>query len=244
MRRSIVFILFFVGFSFSLSISARAGLADFLKDLGKSIGSSRELSEEEVARGLKEALEIGTSNAVNIVSQPDGYYKNPEIRIPLPDPVKNVEKILRTAGFGSKIDSFELSMNRAAEKASLEARDLFWDAIKTMSFEDARRILKGRENEATLYLEEKTRDRLKTAFKPVIHTSMSQVGVTSTYQKLDEKLRSIPFAESFRFDLTQYVTDRSLDGLFLMLAQEERKIRKDPAARVTELLKEVFGSRK
>jgi len=242
MRRALALILFFIGFSFSLSTLAYAGITDFFEDIQKSVGISRGLPETKVIRGLKEALEIGTRNAVKTVSQRDGYYKNPEIKIPLPDPVKKVEKVLRAVGYGSKVDAFEISMNRAAEKAAPQARDLFWDVIKQMSFEDARKILHGRENEATLYLEDKTRDRLTAAFRPVISTSMSQVGVTGYYQDLDAKLRTIPFTESFRFDLTRYVTDRSLDGLFWMLAQEERKIRENPAARVTELLKEVFGT--
>ena len=244
MRRGVVSILFFMGFYFLFSTAPRAGIGDFLRDLQKSMGTSEGPSDSKVIKGLKEALEIGTGNAVNIVSQVDGYYKNQKIKIPLPSQVKKVEKVLRAIGYGSELDAFELSMNRAAENAAPKAKDLFLEAIKQMSFQDARKILKGRENEATLYLEEKTRDKLTTAFKPIIDRSMSRVGVIEYYRNLDDKLRGIPFAESFRFDLTQYVSDRSLDGLFLMLAQEERKIRENPAARVTELLKEVFGGKK
>ena len=244
MRRGAVFILFFIGFYFSLSTAPHAGIGDFLRDFQKSMGISQGPSESKIIKGLKEALEIGTGNAVNIVSQVNGYYNNPKIRIPLPSQVRKVEKVLRAIGYGSELDAFELSMNRAAENAAPKARDLFLEAIKQMSFEDARKILQGGDNAATLYLEEKTRDKLITAFKPVINKSMSRVGAIGYYQSLEDKLRSIPFTESFRFDLTQYVTDRSLDGLFLMLAQEERKIRENPAARVTELLKEVFGGKK
>lgn len=244
MRRGGGLIVYFIGLSFLLSPLARAGIGDFLKDIQKSIGVSQGLSESKIIEGLKEALEIGTSNAVKMVSRLDGYYKNPKIKIPLPDPVRKVEKALRAVGYGSKVDAFELSMNRAAERAAPEAKALFWDSIKQMSFEDARKILNGRENEATLYFEDKTRDKLGAAFKPIVHTSMSQVGVTRYYQQLDAKVRTIPFTESLRFDLDKYVTDRALDGLFIMLAEEERKIRQDPAARVTDLLKEVFGSKK
>jgi RNA binding exosome subunit len=227
--------------SLTLSPVASAGIGDFLKDLQKSVGVSEGLSESKIIEGLKEALEIGTSNAVQVVSKVNGYYGNPQIKIPLPDSVKKVEKALRAVGYGSKVDAFELSMNRAAERAAPEAKALFVDSIKQMSFEDARKILNGRENEATLYFEDKTRSKLTEIFKPIVHSSMSQVGVTRQYQALDSKVRTIPFTESLSFDLDQYVTDGALDGLFLMLAKEEQKIRQDPAARVTDLLKEVFG---
>jgi len=215
---------------------------DFLKDLRKSLGGTS-LSEEEIVRGLKEALEVGTAKAVQNVSKVNGYYGNPQIRIPLPESVQKTEKLLRAAGFGSKIDEFELSMNRAAERAAPEAKALFWDGIRKMTFSDARKILGGRENEATLYFQEKTSPRLREIAKPLVHDAMSEVGVTRTYQDLDRTARSIPFAGAYSFDLDQYVTDKALSGLFLMLAEEEKKIRENPAARTTDLLKKVFGSR-
>ncbi len=132
-------------------------------------------------------------------------------------------------------------MNRAAEKAAPEAKSAFWDAIKQMSFTDARKILEGRDNEATLYLKDKTFDRLGRTFKPIVHDSMSRIGVTQQYQDLNTKLSSIPFTKTLSFDLDQYVTEGALDGLFYMLAEEERKIREDPAARVNDLLKRVFN---
>ena len=220
---------------------ALAGFGDILEGVKKAVGLGGELSESKIIEGLKEALEIGTDNAVKLVSKTDGYYKNSKIKIPLPGAVKKVEKVLRAVGYGEKVDAFEMSMNRAAEKAAPEAKALFWDTIKKMSFTDARKILEGRENEATLYFEEKTRDRLTETFTPIVHGAMSTVGVTRYYQELDAKLRSVPFADRMSFDLDKYVTDKGLDGLFLMLAEEERKIREDPAARVTDLLKEVFG---
>ncbi|MBN2062775.1 MAG: DUF4197 domain-containing protein [Deltaproteobacteria bacterium] len=225
-------------------VHAEFGFNDIFKGVQKAVGIGGELSEGKIIEGLKEALEIGTGNAVKLVSKVDGYYNNPKIRIPLPGPVQRVENILRTVGYGPKVDDFLLSMNRAAEKAAPEAKSLFWESIKKMSFEDARKILNGKENEATLYFEDRTRNKLITLFKPVVNKSMSRVGVTNYYQQLDTKVRSIPFTEAFRFDLDQYVTDRALDGLFFMLAEEERKIRQDPVARVTDLLKEVFGNRK
>jgi len=154
-----------------------------------------------------------------------------------------VEKVLRGIGYGSQVDSFELSMNRAAEQAAPEAKVIFWDTIKKMSFSDARKILEGKEDEATTYFKEKTQDRLDETFKPIIHKTMSKVGVTNYYQNIEAKVRSLPFADSLNLDLDKYVTAGALDGLFLMLAEEERKIRQDPAARVTDLLKEVFGKK-
>jgi hypothetical protein len=202
------------------------------------------LSNDEIVRGLKEALEVGTGNAVETVSGLDGYLKNPDIKIPLPGAVEKAESFLRTVGYGAKVDAFELSMNRAAERAAPQAKALFWDAIKSMSFEDARRILQGREDEATRYFREKTEDPLMEAFKPVVHDAMSEVGVTRTYQDLETKIKTIPFLGGRSFDLDGYVTQGALDGLFFMLAQEEKRIREDPAARVTDLLQKVFEKTK
>jgi len=220
-----------------------AGFQDFLKDAKKFLGQEEGLTENEIINGLKEALEIGISNAVGAVSKLDGYYKNPEIKIPLPNDVQKAEKYMRLAGFGNLVDDFELSMNRAAEQAAPEAKSIFWEAIKQMRFDDARKILNGRDNEATLYFEDKTSARLTEVFKPIVGQVMSEVGVTRTYKDLNKKAQTIPFVDSFSFDLDQYVTDRALDGLFVMLAAEEKKIREDPAARVTDLLKKVFGSK-
>ena len=231
-------VLVFLG---SLAYAQQIG--DVLKGLQKGIGGTSAASNTEIVNGLKEALQIGTGNAVQTVSKLDGYYKNPKIRIPLPDTVQKTEKILRAAGYGSKVDEFELSMNRAAEKAAPEAKGLFMDAIKQMTFTDAKKILNGRENEATLYFKDKTSPRLREVSKPIVHQAMGEVGVTKSYQDLEQSARSVPFAGTFAFDLDQYVTDRALDGLFLMVAEEEKKIRQDPMARTTDLLKKVFGSR-
>ena len=231
----------FILFAFS-SYNGHAGFQDLLDSAKKILGQEEGLTENEIIQGLKEALEIGTSNAVGIVSKLDGYYQNPNIKIPLPEDVRKFEKILRTTGFGQQVDQFELSMNRAAERAAPEAKSIFWDAIKQMKFEDARKILNGRENEATLYFKDKTSDRLRKIFKPITHQAMSEVGVTRSYQAIDDKVKTIPFADQLSFDLDQYVTDKALDGLFFMLAAEEKKIRENPAARVTDLLKKVFGS--
>lgn len=219
-----------------------AGFQDFLNETKKIFSSNEGLTESEIIDGLKEALEIGSAQAVQAVSKVNGYYKNPNIRIPLPDDVQKAEKYLRMAGFGGEVDEFELSMNRAAEQAAPQAKSIFWDAIKQMTFDDARDILKGADNSATLYFEQKTSARLGEVFKPIVGRSMEQVGVTNTYKNLSKKAQGIPFVDSFNLDLDQYVTDQALDGLFVMLAAEEKKIREDPAARVTDLLKKVFAN--
>lgn len=229
-------------FVFSYGLQVDAGFQDWLKETTKKLGGEKGLSEDEIIKGLKQALEVGTTNAVATVSRTDGYFKNPEIRIPLPENVMKAEKLLRATGFGNQIDEFELSMNRAAERAAPEAKTIFLDAVKQMSFTDARQILDGPDDAATQYFQGKTSGRLQEIFKPITHQTMSEVGVTSSYQSLDDKIKTIPFADQMSFDLDQYVTDKALNGLYLTLAEEEKKIRQDPAARVTDLLKKVFGS--
>jgi len=234
----IISLMFVVGYGHQVD----AGFQDWLKDTAKKMGGEKRLGDDEIISGLKQALEVGTGNAVTTVSQLNGYSENPKIRIPLPEDVQKVEKILRATGFGNKLDEFELSMNRAAERAAPEAKTIFGDAIKQMSFTDARQILDGPDDAATQYFQDKTSDQLQVIFKPITHQAMSEVGVTSYYQSIDDKVKTIPFADQMSFDLDQYVTDKALNGLYLMLAEEEKKIRQDPAARVTNLLKKVFGS--
>jgi len=236
--------IFFVLISLMLAVSATpavAGFQDFLKGAMKSLGGEQGLTESEIVGGLKQALDIGTSQAVMLVSKQNGYLKNPEIKIPLPENVQKAESFLRNIGFGSNIDKFELSMNRAAERAAPRAKSIFLDAIKKMTFSDARQILEGQDDAATIYFREKTSSQLQDEFKPIVNQAMSEVGVTQAYKSVDRKIRKMPFTDSLSFDLDQYVTDKALDGLFLMLAEEEKKIRQDPAARVTDLLKKVFA---
>jgi len=230
-----------VFFICSSHLGASAGLTDIFKGAQDVLGGSGTLTNDEIIAGLKEALAVGTEKAVALVSQADGYYGNSDIKIPLPESVQKVEKFLRASGYGQKVDAFELSMNRAAERAAPEAKSIFGDAIKAMSFEDAKKILNGRDNEATLYFEDKTSDRLNRIFKPIVKDAMGEVGVTRSYQDLNARIESIPFGKSAGFDLDQYVTDGALKGLFTMLAEQERQIRTQPAARVTDLLQKVFA---
>jgi hypothetical protein len=224
-----------------ISFSQAADFSSILDKAKKVTGSGSGLTNSEMIEGLKEALTVGTQNVVASVSQVDGYYRNPAIKIPLPEQIEKAGKYLRMAGYGNKVDEFELSMNRAAEQAAPEAKQIFWDAVKEMHFEDAQTILNGPENAATEYFRDKTYPRLQSIFEPIVNQSMAQVGVTRQFQAINSKLDSIPFAEKASVDIDQYVTEKSLDGLFVMLAAEEREIRQDPGARVTDILKKVFG---
>ena len=216
-----------------------AGLFD---DIFKSFGGSfkEETSENTIIAGLKEALSIGTQNAVTIISKKDGYFRNEGIKIIMPEKIRMVADVLKKVGFQSQVDDFLLSMNRAAEKAAPKAASFFVDALKEMSFIDARNILNGEDMAATDYFKEKTADKIYNAFKPIVSSSMNTVGVTRSYKEMMSKYESIPFIEKKSLDLDHYVTTMALDGLFFMVGQEEKKIRTDPGARITELLKEVF----
>jgi hypothetical protein len=155
-----------------------------------------------------------------------------------------MEPPLRLVGFGPKIDEFVLGMNRAAEKAVPFAKEIFWDAIGQMTFDDARRILNGKGTAATDYFRTRTSKKLHTGFRPTVEKVMNDVGVNRQYNELLGKYQSVPFANSITFDVNQYVTERATDGLFFVVGQEEKKIRTNPGARVTDLLKDVFGHRK
>ena len=218
---------------------AAAQIEDLTKSMG--LGDKTQLGSEKVASGLKEALKISTGNAVGLTGKADGYFMNEAIKILMPQKLASVEKGLRAVGYGPQIDEFVLSMNRSAEKAAPAAKEIFWGAIKEMSFDDARKILGGGDTAATEYFKEKTTGKLTEAFRPVVEESMDEVGVTRQYNALVGQAQSLPFVKVPSLDLNQYVVGKALDGLFLTIASEERKIRKDPAARVTALLKEVFA---
>lgn len=197
--------------------------------------------DNRIIAGLKEALQIGTQNAVSKTGRLDGFFKNAAIKILMPKKLKTFEKGLRVAGFGSQVDEFELSMNRAAEKAAPQATRIFVDSVRQMTFADARRILTGGETAATGYFKEKTSDKLAGAFRPIIEKAMNEVGATKQYKDLVGRYQNMPFASSLAVDIDQYATTSAIDGLFFMIGEEEKKIRKDPGARVTSILRDVFG---
>jgi hypothetical protein len=232
-------LLAFLAVGLLCSTPSQAQIGDLGKRLG--LGGASQLSEEKIASGLKEALQVGTGNAVNLTGKPDGYFKNEVIKILMPAKLRTVEKGLRAVGYGPQVDEFILSMNRAAERSAPLAKDIFWNAIKQMTIEDARKILSGGDTAATEYFRGKTSDKLTTAFRPVVEQSMNEVGATRRYKELVGRAQSLPFGRAQTLDIDGYVVTKALDGLFHVVGEEEKKIRKNPAARVTSLLKDVFG---
>lgn len=208
---------------------------------GLGLGQQRGLSDVKIASGLKEALQIGTQNAVSLTGRPDGYFLNQAIKILMPEKLQTLDKVLRAVGYGPQVEELVLSMNRAAERAAPFANEIFWDAIGGMSFDDARKILAGGDTAATEYFKAKTTDKLVAAFRPVVGQAMNEVGVTRQYKDLVGRYQAIPFVKTETFDIDHYVVNKSLDGLFYMVGEQERKIRANPTARVTDLLKEVFA---
>lgn len=221
---------------------AFAQFDDFMKEIDKlSLSGAKNLGDDKIVSGLKEALIVGTENTVKLTGKTDGFLKNEAIKILLPEKLQSMNKALRMAGFGPQVDELVVSMNRAAEQAAPLAKPIFKDAVTNMSFDDAKKILNGGDTAATDYFQAKTRDHLATAFKPEVEKTMSQVGVITQYKELVGQYTMLPFVNIPAFDLDDYVVGKSLDGLFHTLAQEEQQIRTNPSARVTDLLKDVFG---
>ncbi len=204
---------------------------------------SRAVSDNDISRGLKEALGKGVKTAVNSLGRQDGYLGNPRVRIPLPNSIQKLEKGLRFAGQGRAVDEFVASMNNAAEKAVPVAIDVFVDAIMQMTFDDARDILfSGQDDSATQFFRRTSEETLRDKFRPIVEDFTERAGVTQKYKTMAGRAG---FAAAFlgkdATDLDGYVTQKALDGLFLMIAEEERNIRKNPLGRTTDLLRKVFG---
>lgn len=214
---------------------------DKIKNTVSGSGSGNNLTNDEVIKGLREALTVGTNNATSVVSKTDGFFKNPSIKIPFPQDAIKVKNICENLGMKPQVDKFILTLNRAAEEASKEAAPIFINAIKSMSINDGFTILKGADNAATKYLQDKTNAELKQKFKPIVQNALKKVEITKYWTPLITTYNKTPGAQKMNPDLEEYVTLKALDGLFKMVAQEELKIRKDPAARVSDLLKKVFG---
>lgn len=221
--------------------------AQIMKDLKKTVGekvttSSSGLSEEEVGAGLKEALTNGVEKGVARLSQPDGYFKDLAIKILLPEEAKNVEQKLRQMGQDKMVDDAIESLNRAAEDAANGAKDIFVTAIKSMTVTDAMGILRGEKNAATTYLERTTRSALFEKFEPVIKVSLEKVGATKHWNTLFTTYNKIPLVTKVNPNLEEYATNKAIDGLFVQIAKQEKEIRENPAARVSDLLQKVFGN--
>lgn len=219
---------------------------DAKKTLGKvrtgaSTGSGTP-SQSEIADGLKQALQVGAQNATGRLSAVNGFFGNSIIKILMPPEAKKVETTLRNVGMGSYVDKAILSMNRAAEDASQKALPIFVDAIKSITINDGLSILRGPNDAATQYLKGRTTSALTTAFRPVIQASLDKVNATAYWKEVFTIYNKLPTTRTpINPDLAGYVTERALNGVFVNIADEELKIRQDPAARVTDLLKKVFG---
>ena len=245
--RSLIAAALFIG-TVTVPVSGLHAQSFRLNDIlngGKSSGTggSSSLSGSEIASGLKEALTVGAQNASNKLSATNGFFGNPLVKIMLPEEVRRVESSLRSIGMGSLVDDAILKLNRAAEDASRQAAPIFVNAITSMSITDAVGILRGADNAATQYLQRTTTTALTSAFRPTINNSLNKVGAVNAWNKVFTAYNRLPMIQKVDPDLTGYVTSRALNGLFTTIAQEEAKIRKDPAAQVTNLLKKVFGNK-
>ena len=213
-----------------------------IRDAVDGFAGPKPLTGQDVAAGLKEALAKGIGAGADQASQQDGYLKNPSLRIAFPENIEKVEAALRGIGLGSKVDEFVVSMNRAAEDAAQTAKPIFLDAIRSMNIEDAWGILRGPENAASTYLRDTTSDQLLSAFKPRVSDSLGKVNSTKYYNDLVGAYNKIPFAEKADLSLDNYVTQKAIEGLFILVEREEKNIRDNTAARTTELLRRVFAT--
>lgn len=216
-------------------------IGSFFGSPGKKADYS--LTRDEIAAGLKEALQVGTERAVELASQEGGFSRNPDIHIPLPENIASITDKLRYIGLSSQVDTFESTMNTAAEKASQKALPILGQAVSNMTLKDVKKIWQGGDTAATDYLREKTWKEIYDKLKPVISDQTESVGVTSTYKDLTGKPAVRSLVSRSGFNLDNYVTEKTMEGLFFLLGKEEQEIRNNPAARSTEILKKVFGSK-
>lgn len=239
-NKILVQIIIFFALSLNYSNAQLFETLKSVKELSKDV-SKGGFSEKEAADAIKEALTKGIGKGADILSKTDGFYKNPEVKLPFPEDARNVESTLRKAGLGKQVDDVILSLNRAAEDAAVSSKDIFVDAIKGMTVNDAINIVKGQDNSATLYLKNQTNDKLRLTFKPIIDKSLNKVGATKYWETAMTSYNKIPLVKKVNPNLNDYVTTKAIDALFLMIQKEETIIRKDPLARTSDLLKKVFG---
>lgn len=210
--------------------------------IGGSDSASGVISNDEISAGLKEALRVGTDHVVARLGAVNGFNTDPRVHIPLPDSLQKVQSTLRKVGMSAMMDDLELRLNRAAEAATPKAKKLFLDSIQKMTLEDVRRIYEGPNDAATRYFQARMSEPLTREMKPIVNDSLSEVGAIRVYDDAMDQYEAIPFAPDVKTDLTGYVVDRGMDGIFFYLAKEEATIRQDPAKRTTELLRKVFGA--
>lgn len=223
-----------------MSACSSTQISQTIGEVNKALELEQPLTTGEVSEGLKEALIKGISTGSDLASRVDGYFNNPEIKIPFPPEVKKVEDKLRQIGLNSEVDKFILALNRGAEEAAREAKPIFITAIKSMTIQDAWGILQGDPDAATQYLKRTTSAQLREKFKPVIQNALNKVNATKYYGDIVNTYNQIPFVQDVNPDLNEYATEKAMEGLFIMIAKEERNIRENPGARTTELLKRVF----
>lgn len=224
-----------------LSIILMISSCDSLGKISIPVNTGSVLTESEIVGGLKEALNIGTNNAVSLLSKENGFFGDALVKIPFPEEAKRAETKLRELGMNKLVDDFILTMNRGAEKAVSKAGPIFANAITSMTFEDARNILKGPSNAATEYFKKKTSAQLFDLFKPEIKNALDAVNATKYWTDITSTYNKIPLVTPIETDLAKYVTNKALEALFMKIAIEEQKIRTDPLARVTDLLRKVFN---
>ena len=212
-----------------------------LQSIMNSTQQSGALSSVDISNGLKQALELGIAQGVDLLSQKDGYYGNSLAKILFPEPLQKVDNTLRSIGLGSLADEGVKLLNRAAEDAVTEAKPIFINAVKNLSFSDATAILTGGKNAATDYLKKTTTQSLIQAFSPKIQASLSTVGADQVWENIIDKYNAVPLVTKVNPDLTSYVTEKAIDGLFLQIAQKEEDIRTNVASRTTPLLQKVFA---
>ena len=219
-------------------------VGDVVLSTGEGGEEGNKLTDAEVIEGLKEALTVGTNNSAGLASKLDGFNKNPKIRLPFPDDAQHVKDKALELGLDEKVNKFEETLNRAAEEASKEAAPIFVNAVKNMSIADGWAILKGEDNAATQYLQDKTTADLRTAFRPKVDAAIETVNLTKYWEPLTKAYNTatkFTGGEPVNTDLGDYVTTRAIGGLFTLIAEEEGKIRKDPLARVNDILEKVFS---
>lgn len=212
-----------------------------LQSVMNSTQQSRALSSVDISNGLKQALELGIAQGVDLLSQKDGYYGNSLAKILFPEPLQKVDNTLRSIGLGSLADEGVKLLNRAAEDAVTEAKPIFINAVKNLSFSDATAILTGGKNAATDYLKKTTTQSLIQAFSPKIQASLGKVGADQVWSSIIDKYNAVPLVTKVNPDLTSYVTEKAIDGLFLQIAQKEEDIRTNIGSRTTPLLQKVFA---
>ncbi len=239
--------VFFVGFISVISIPAMAGWFDKLNEIledntSSESGSTSLLSNADISQAFKQALEIGSAKVVDQLGQTNGFNNDSAVHIPLPDTLNTTKSWLSQIGMSGTLDDLELKLNRAAEKATPQAKALFVDAIKQMSFDDVRRIYNGPEDSATRYFQTKMTDKLTAAMEPVVSNSLSEVGAIKSYDDMISAYKSIPFVPDVKANLTEHVVKGGLNGIFHYLAEQEAAIRQDPVRQTTTLLQQVFGS--